>query len=293
VPFSESTLPALIFTLSIQGSVGSWVDMTVDNGLADEQATLLIGMRGKHYDAAAPVFIHSADMEPNSSSSVSVRTTGTAGAYGSGNNVIKSVGGVSETATPDILALIEGLPHRGSYRAFVRCRANGADTSINLAWSSAAPGFSNNAPVHLPANTWVLADCGIVPFTTKKNFPTGRIFIDGQATGSSQDIEINYLLLLPIDDGYAELTGPIPPNGSATISRSVVTVNDGTDTVTVVSFIGDYPYLEQYEGRPIEVTLKAAVGAREGNIIEDPYPAVDLTATLRYSPRHFVVPEPQ
>lgn len=221
----ETTLPALVLTeSSVPGDVPALGRLVVDNDEASagaNQAWLIWGIRSKTYSSDADcALFYQAEGRTCLGGSAAPASTGYAGvASGSGSNVV-DVDGLATSWEAVLSTQASGggshLQHVGSYRVFARVQAdalNAGVVGVCLEW---APGdFRNparNSAVYLTddrsstgapvEDAWLLADLGIVSVPQVQvgtQFWEGRIL--AKSTDYSDQVFIDYLMLVPIDEG--------------------------------------------------------------------------------------------
>jgi hypothetical protein len=218
---AETTLPYLTFTeTSLAGDVPGLGRLVVDNDDAtNNQNWLIWGLETNAlYDTTAATAALFYEAEGRTPLGGSATAAGPTGASGAGSNVVQNTG-----LTQSYLALMSTqasgggahLSHVGTFRVFVRVQtptSNTGQVSVCLEW--AVGDFydtTRNDAVAIPVDnwggTWRLLDLGYVRIPKVVQGTQrweGRIL--GKSTVSGDDINIDYLLMIPVDAGSGEIS---------------------------------------------------------------------------------------
>ncbi len=160
------------------------------------------------------------------------RTRGPAGA-GAGSSVMRSAALSSTSYTAILSTQATGggahMSHIGTFRVYARLQTpttNVSYTDVGLEWSTGDyRRFERNTAVRLTAahrGTWRVADLGLVhaaaiPQGTQRW--EGRIIAKGASTSTANTVDVDWLMLVPVDQGFGFASGlwsiPTPTTYSA------------------------------------------------------------------------------
>lgn len=300
----ETTLPVLVFTeTGIKGDVPGTVEIVIDNDSASLQQTVLWGLRSRYYDSAATaaVFLQAESLTPDGGAAAAV---GTATASGGGSNVVKQT---TLGTTPASMLTAGSQTHIGSYRVFARMLApatNSGIVSVAFRWIAAMFEPTMNDTVTLDSaneGLWQLVDLGqitIPRMTVGTHGWNGSLY--ASSTVGADDLEVDWLLLLPVDEGWGQVVGA---SGSEALvaGRSLHIASDKVVSQAAATghwrrahkYEGDYPLLPPSgrEGRTVQLVIKTAQGVMTNGVALDGG-IDDISARLTYVPRYLVVPKP-
>jgi hypothetical protein len=190
--------------------------------------------------------------------------------------------------------------HLGTFRMFARAKrtAGSGSVSLRLTWGPSG-GVTNGSPVNSAtvitntSNEWALADLGLVtiPQPTRGNLSWG-FQIDAQSTVAGDDVAVDWVLLVPVDDGYGQMTLTVQVLGAnedfevAATGVSVQTSSSG-DNWKRIGHEGDLLLLPPAgrEGRFTRVIVKKAGTIDSSGLWLDPS-TTTLTGTLFVTPRY-------
>lgn len=219
---TETTLPVLIFTVSgVKGDVPALGRLVIDELQGADQWWVAWGLQSRWYDpaASAALFFEAESRTPLGGATA---VAGPSGASGSGSNVVRQ-----GTLTPSWQAMLSTqasgggahLSHVGSFRVFARVQTPITNTgAVSLALEWAEGDFRRrtvNAQLDFAANhsregQWVLVDLGLVHLTKVVQGTQrweGRILAKSTVLGN--DLDVDYLLLCPVDEGYGEVSAAL------------------------------------------------------------------------------------
>lgn len=317
---AETTLPVLVITeADIPGDMPALGRLVIDNDVAQAQGALWWGIQSRYYDAASTAALFyqgEACAMVNATAAV-----GPTGASGSGSNVARS--SALPTGSTSIIAIgasATAQTHVGTFRVFARVQApatNAGTVSVGITWQTVVGGpLVTNAAVPLVDSSdfpvegsWALLDLGMISLP-KVNVGTqgwiGHVY--ASSTSLSDRVDIDWLLLLPVDEGSGESISydPGDPDKVISASGSFTVRYDAALTSATAGYWAAPPiYQGDYlrvppsgpEGRPLRVVVKLARGndaattlGSSGSVYRDP--AIDaLSARLYVQPRYLVVPE--
>lgn len=230
---AETSLPYLAFTASVPGDVPALGRLVVDEDDGDSQAWVVAALRSRYYsaDADCALFYQAESRTPLGGSAATASSGYSGTASGSGSNVVDVDNlALSWEAVLSTQAASAGshLQHTGSYRVFARVQADGSNTgTVGVCFEWAPGDFRNpqrNDATYLTSSRledgtavedqWILADLGVVvvPESVKgTQYWEGRLL--AKSTVLSDQLFIDYLLLLPVDEFYAEA-------GASTVSSA-------------------------------------------------------------------------
>lgn len=300
---AETTLPVLIFTeADIPGDVPARVRLVVDEDATAEQNTVLWGFQGRHYDAAS-----TAALFYQAEALTGTTAVGPAGASGSGSNTIYEAS--LATGDPSSIATLSGATHVGSFRALVRVQApvtNTGTVSVQASMFERLGVGVVRDPVEIDPGyegTWRIVDLGQLTMTEPTNGSQSvQITIGASSTVAGDDIYLDWLILLPVDDGWGEVRGnsaggAMPADGQVEFTSTGVSINRISVWDDRPTYEGDYP-LAPPSG-PESRTLRVLVKGSRGRIVGDPELSAgdgadggtdDISAQLFVTPRYLVLP---
>jgi hypothetical protein len=218
----ETTLPYLVKTVT--GPAGDWYALgrlVIDNDQAVDQWSMLWGIQSRYYDAGASAALFY-EAESRTALGGSATAAGPSGASGAGSNVMRNTD-ITTSYQAILSTQASGggahLSHIGSFRVYARMQApttNTGTVTVALSWAEGEfRKYTTNPSVDLAyEGVWLLADLGLVTLSkvTKGTQQwEGRII--AKSTGvkaggtTSDDLDIDYLLLIPVDEGSGVVSG--------------------------------------------------------------------------------------
>lgn len=221
---TETTLPALVFTeASIPGDVAALGRLVIDNDVAADQWWAIWGVENNsRYDTTQSSAALFYEAEGRTALGGSATAAGPSGASGGGSNVMRNT-----ALTTNYVSILSTqasgggahLTHIGNFRVFARFQvatSAAGSVSVGLEWSEGDFRRPTRNPVTTLDSslngTWVLVDLGIVnvtkPLVGSQRWE-GRIIAKSTATGD--DIDIDWLMLVPVDYASGEVSGVIRP----------------------------------------------------------------------------------
>jgi hypothetical protein len=212
---TETSLPWLVFTeASVPGTWPALGRLVVDNDDAsNDQWWLVWGIQSRYYSSDASAAL-GWQAESLTAMGGSATNAGPAGA--SGSSVMRNTSlATSYIAILSTQATGGGahMSHVGSFRVFVRAQApttNGGTVSLALEWSEGDfRRVTQNTSQAIPSaadGTWRIVDLGLV---TLSEVSAGTQQWEGRVLAKStlggDDIDIDWLMLVPVDEGSGEL----------------------------------------------------------------------------------------
>lgn len=315
----ETTSPALVFNVTgIKGDRPARGRLVVDEDQAQAQRLLRWGIQSKNYSSASTAALFY--QAESCAMGAAAAAVGPAGASGGGSNTA-FYGSLQPTGTWTSLVFVgassTAQTHIGAYRVMARVwapAANAGIVSMRLSWypelgrtqvlnTSVAIADSAGAVVE---DAWVLVDLGQINIPKAASGTQGWIgSVQANSTVLNDDVYVDWVMLVPIDEGSGEHSDPSTTGPQISASASVTIRHDGA-RVTVAG--GYLPKLNLYEGdyllippagleaRTLRVIVKMARGtipaflaAGTSEAFYDPG-TDDLSARLFYTPRYLVVP---
>lgn len=299
---TETSLPFLVFTeTGILGDVDAIGDLTItDIAATSVQTKLWWAWQSLHYDPAstAALYYETESLE----ASAATAAVGSAGASGSGSNVLRNTNLPSVGFQTQFFSSQPGpvyATHEGGFRVLVRARCPNTNTgTVQVRLGYVTPEYatlSYNDPVTfdpLQVNTWQILDLGIV--TIGRN-PIGTHRWVGQFQAMSSvtgdDIEFDWVAYLPVDEGYGEAVGsstaPLA-SPSMVVSHDRVITPSTLGTYTRAVYEGDYLRVPPAgaEGRTLRLIVKLSQG--NGSVGTSDAAIEDISAQLSYTPRYLI-----
>lgn len=286
--FSETTRPALIFTVdSVRGDVAALGRLQITEASGNKQERMWWGLNSRYFD---PTFlIDNVFIEAESMTGALPAVV--AGA--SGGSVSRHTG----LTTSYAFTLAFNLTEIGTFRVLARVNNTGGTWNVRLAWNgSQQAGLAMNAPVTVADAGFSIADLGIVKVEPPL-LPTGAVLGGGQielaGASGGETADVDYVLLLPVDDGSGEAAddsavGVLAPDAIAEVRYDgyVREIAPGGNIGPATRYEGDY--LRVPVAYPVRVIVKVGRTTASGSD-----GAIDhLGAGLLVTPRWLVVPAP-
>jgi hypothetical protein len=224
----ETTLPALVFTeVSVPGDLTALAKLVVDNDVAADQWWIAYGVQSRYYSSSANAALFY-EAEGRTALGGSATAVGATGASGGGSNVMRNTSltnayqGILSTQATGGGA---HLSHIGTFRMFARIRVLAGQGTLSVALEWAEGDFTRvtrNTPVTLApptADEWRLIDLGIVsPKSASQGTQRWEGRIVAKTTNVGDDLDVDYLLLMPVDEGYATVTANWPSSTPSTLT---------------------------------------------------------------------------
>lgn len=193
---------------NVPGDVPAKVRAIVTDAATQSRRLVRVGLESRYYSTTAP-----ADLLIDSASLVTSGYSGTAntrtGAYSS-NGVVRS-----PAIYTQLIAIcgLGNLSHVGTFRMFSRIYAGidaGAPLYVRLAWQEGdGPLRSNQFVAPIVSDAFSDIDLGIVTIPEKvlgTQRWTGQI--EAYCDGLGADLDIDYVYLMPVAEGYGTATAP-------------------------------------------------------------------------------------
>lgn len=315
---TETTAPALTFTeTGIKGDLPGLGSLIIDNDQAStSQETLIWSIQSRYTNTGIPLLVE-AENATYVTGIGATAAAGPAGASGSGSNVLKT----STLGTSEQQLCVARFAAVGTFNVFARVQApvaNAGLVSMRMLWGNIGSPVPSDADGwieldDLSAGQWILVKLGQITARQQLLASTGNWYflLGGKTTSGSTDVlNLDYFLVVPVDEGYGEMYDPFSPVGSGAPNGGVV-LNDheiqryGGGSIGLGSDF-DRPF--QYEGDYLRVppsgaegrTLRMIVKLSRGQILTAPggqgvlggadSGVDDLSARLTYTPRYLVVP---
>jgi hypothetical protein len=238
----ETTNPVLVFTeTGLAGDAPGLATLVIDEDQALSQWEVVWGIQSQYYDAAASaaLFYEAVNLTPLGSATLGA---GSSGAFGGGANKSVTAGSQDEwTAMLSSQAAGGGAhwTHIGSYRVFARVQGSGAHTEVRLQWGLGDLLRYTLNDVQLAwghptvGNGWTIVDLGLVHIPPGTPRWESRILIKQPGN----QLEVNYLWLVPVDEGSGHATGipriAVPTSFSALDTFDVPQANLAGSTMDV------------------------------------------------------------
>jgi hypothetical protein len=309
---ATSKLPIVATATGIKGDVPALGTLTVANATNAKTAALW-GIQSRYYSAATSAALV-LEAEDGVASGAALNA-GSAGASGGGaNKVMRHLDvGTSGGSTSYLLGYSSGtqtLSHVGSFRVLARVQALSTNTgivSIRLGWYPrwyATQVINDWVPIVSAAGaavsgSWVLVDLGMITIPkARSGLQQWRGEIDVKSTVATDDIDYDWIALLPCDEGAGRLeAATIISTDSVEFSPESAQIVRSGLWGDPTSYEGDYVRIPPAgaEARSLRVLALLAGATAGGNLTDTVIDAVNLdatTATLTYVPRYLVVPEP-
>lgn len=310
---SETTLGYLKFVETlVKGDVPAQAQVIVDNDEAVDDAYMMLwGERSRRYDSASSAALA---FEAESCTDLGGGSTSVvADATASSGNVLRH-SSLLVTYT-DILAVDNGTSatHVGTYRVFARVKcpfSNTGDVNVRLSWwanygSVNRPPVINAACAVPDTASWFLADLGIITIPVAEH-GTQRWYgtLSAKATTGSDDIDVDYILLIPADEGSGEARGEeagtdpfmlVEPSLSLLLNHRTCKIEGASNTWGDPKYAGDYFFLQPSgsELRATELVFKFTQGIF-GDVfagLADDSKQFDTSAQIVYTPRYLDIPD--
>lgn len=304
--------PLVFNETGIKGDVPALASLLVNNA-SNDKTWGVWGAQSRYYSSAAgaALFIEAED----GTAVTAALNAGSTGASGGGTNKVMRHTDVGTTGATSYRVTAAGatlLSHVGTFRVFARVQALSTNTgiaSIRIAWQpyTLANQIANDwIPIQTSAaaaikGSWVLADLGMVTVPLARfGTQAWAAEIDAKSTVATDDIDLDWVMFIPADEGTGEFTdtgnGILTAGAIAFTSETVQERSSTTFWYEPTSYEGDLIRVPPAgpEGRTLRlIVLLAGVG--NGNLTPTIVDAPNLdaiTAQLTYRPRYLVIPEP-
>lgn len=209
---TETTNPALVFAVSgVEGDVPALGKLVIDEDQAQDQWFVVWGVESRHFDTADPT---NKRLLLEAENLTLLSTSALFGATVTNNDLTPTYQAILSTQ----LSGGSHLGHVGTYRVWARILNSSTNTGAVDAALEWAEGdfrrFTRNDPVSWAAGerlgVWRLCDLGLVHLSKVAQGTQrweGRII--ARSTVAGDDIAIDWLLLVPVAEGYGEVRGAL------------------------------------------------------------------------------------
>jgi hypothetical protein len=315
---TATTKAPLVFTeTGIKGDLPALGDLRIANATS-QKTWLMWGQQSRYYDAGttAALFLEAEGCQAFGAA----LNAGPAGASGSGNKVLRhaTVGTTGAESFGLGTSGTQNLSHVGTFNVWARVQADSANTGIaktQLWWRPGVFGdFTANDWISIQTSagaaikgSWVVVNLGQV------SLPKARIGIQrwqgsvySASTVAADIVHYDWTALVPVDEGAGVMRGTFTPAAATEavdISDKGVLVSSlgGTSWMAPTAYEGDYlggstgiPPAGS-EGRTLRMIVLftgPTTGGNNSATLADADNIDAVTATLTYTPRYLVVPEP-
>lgn len=213
----ETTLPCIVFTdTGVKGDLPALARLVIDNDDAtNDQAWMAAGIQSRYYDSAATAALFY-EAEGRTALGGAATAAGPSGASGAGSNVVRHT---ALTTIPQAILSTQAtgggahLSHIGTFRVYARVQVpttNAGSVSVALEWGEGDFRRTTiNSSLSLAPSTggaWRLLDLGLVSprqVTAGTQRWEGRVL--ASSTVSGDDLDIDWIILFPVDEGYYEI----------------------------------------------------------------------------------------
>lgn len=319
---TETTLPCLIFTdTGVKGDMPGLGRLVIDNDGANTQHAVRWGIQSRYYSSAATAALfYQAESCALAAASIA---TGPSGASGGASNNTVFFGSLPQIGAASIGLIYIGTSatvqtHTGSYRVIARVQAPGTNVGVaalRVTWNPmiGAPSSSTDwaymsgdgSPTGGSlTSVWLDLDLGEVSIpVARPGSSQGWLgLIDGVTTvsGGTDEVYIDWVMLLPILEGSGEHIGTLLAGDEIEAGDSVHIRHDGALLESTAGYLaqlgkyeGDYLFVPPAgpEGRTLRVIVKMSSGGGTSTSQHVVDPDIDdLSARLFYTPRYLVVP---
>lgn len=219
---SEVDKSWLVFTeTGIEGNMPSRTQCVVDNDSANSFGWAAWAAQCRYYDSAAEAALglEAENLTPISPASLvsALDAQADTGATFSAVRHLELQTSWTPILETKIAASSTHLTHVGAYRVFARVKAFNNDTYFALEWSVGDYSRPTRNAGVTPAATslFSIVDLGTISIPKATTGPQrwiGRILAKAKNTGN--DCQIDWLFLMPIDEGHGEVRAPEPPADS-------------------------------------------------------------------------------
>ena len=215
----ETTLPVLVFTeASIPGDVPALGRLVIDEDQGVNQWWMTWGIQSRYYSSSAnaALFLEAEGRTALGGAAIATGPTGASG--GASNNVLQHTSlqtGYLALMSTQAVSAGAHLSHVGSFHAYLRVQVPTTNTglvTVALEWAEADfLRYTRNAATTIPAEhegRWRYVDLGLVTTTEVLSGTQrweGRIV--GKSTVAGDDINLDYLLLVPATEGSGIASG--------------------------------------------------------------------------------------
>jgi hypothetical protein len=215
---TETTLPVLIFTeTGILGDVPALGRLVIDDDSAVSQWWLTWGIESRYYSSSANAALFY-EAEGRTALGGSATVVGPSGASGGGSNVMRNTAlqtGYLAILSTQATGAGAQFSHVGTFRIYARVQiptTNTGEVTVALEWSEGDfLRATTNSPTTISTaheGQWRLVDLGLVSLRQALSGTQrweGRII--AKSTVSGDDIDVDYLLLVPVAEGSGIVSG--------------------------------------------------------------------------------------
>lgn len=313
---NTTTGTALVFTeATVAGDLPALGRLVIDNDTANAQKRVIWGLRSRYYDSASTAALL-LEAEAAQAIAPAAAAVGPAGASGGGANKVIRHTNLTGPGTFDGIINIGNssgaATHVGVYRVFARVQvpaSNVGTVSVRLTWRPfvAAPEILCD-PVPVTATGiplegfWALIELGEVRLpeaTVGTQGWAGRI--EASSTTAGDDIDLDYVLLVPVSEGSGEVvsvsTDAIEANSTVEIRHDSAWVKKAATTAWRKPDVyeGDYLLIPPSgaETRTLEIVVKQVRYADidDNSVTSGPGDVTDASSARLYvTPRYLTVP---
>lgn len=298
---AETSLPVLIFTeASIPGDVHALGRLLIDEDQSERQETVFWGIQSRYYDSAstAALFFQGESLSLDGSGAVATGPSGASG--GASNNTMANLSLATSLAS---FAVLDNGTHTGTFRLFARVQVAGAgDKSMAAQWTLRGNSEIQNGTVTIPGGmngSWLIADLGLIAAGAPlKGSQHLTIKVTAASTNAGDDIYLDWITLLPVEEGSGEAgtpttssTFPLINNGHLEVRHDGVLSGDAVGTYwgRPPIYEGDYLLIPPSgaEGRTVRAIVKASRGRLVAPSVYGSDSGIDdISALLYITPRY-------
>jgi hypothetical protein len=209
---ASSATPFVTMTIAAQaGDVPAEGRLLVTDAATQNRRYVEWGLQQRYYDSLTSLMVESDDLVTSGYSGFQTTRTG---AYdvGGGNTVVRG----TLIGSPTAICASGTLSHVGSYRVKARVYASVATEYIRFSWQEGDGPYRANSYVTPPVGgTFSEVDLGLVSVPSKTLGTQrwqGRVEAYTSGTPGTDTLDVDYLVLIPADEGYGRARGEVTPD---------------------------------------------------------------------------------
>lgn len=205
-----SSAPLVTVTLpSVGGDVPAEARLVATDAASQVRRYLEWGIEQRYYNAATSLLLDSDSLVTTGYAGTGTTRTGAYDPGASGNNIVR----VSVTQSALVGVSTGDQQHVGTFRVKARVWTSSTTIRAALRWQEGDGPFRTNAWALPPVvNNWSEIDLGLIsiaPATLGTQRWNGEIVVDSPGNTGTDSLDIDYLILIPADEGYGRARAPL------------------------------------------------------------------------------------
>lgn len=214
---SSSTPFVTLEIASVGGDAPALGRLIVTDTATQNRRHVEWGLESRNYNASTSLLVDSDNMVTSGFGGAGGTRTGAYDPNGTGNNVITA----TIHTVPLAVCGVGNLSHVGTFRVKARVFTNVSATRVRIAYRAGdGPLQSNLWAIPPVVNDWTEVDLGLITIPPKimgTQRWTGQIDAYAATTGT-KTLDIDYLVLVPVDEGYGKARATVASGGASAIN---------------------------------------------------------------------------